>query len=56
MTVKKRAPPRAVIGVLGEEAAVDLTRSGVTDYVLKDRLARLGSAVLRALASTGRRW
>lgn len=40
-----------VTGVLGDEAAVDLTRSGVTDYVLKDRLVRLGPAVLRALAS-----
>jgi two-component system, cell cycle sensor histidine kinase and response regulator CckA len=38
-----------VAGTLGEEAAVDLVKEGATDYVRKDRLARLPSAVQRAL-------
>ena len=36
-------------GVLGDEAAVDLIKQGATDYILKDRPARLPSAVERAL-------
>jgi two-component system cell cycle sensor histidine kinase/response regulator CckA len=39
-----------VSGSLGEEAAIETIRSGVTDYVLKDRLARLAGCVRRALA------
>jgi signal transduction histidine kinase len=35
---------------MGEEAAVEALRGGATDYVLKDNLARLASAVRRALA------
>jgi signal transduction histidine kinase/ActR/RegA family two-component response regulator len=35
-------------GTVGEERAVMLLREGATDYVLKDRMARLGSAVQRA--------
>ena len=38
-----------VSGALGEERAVEALRSGATDYVLKDGLARLASAVRRAL-------
>ncbi|MEO5342909.1 MAG: response regulator [Gammaproteobacteria bacterium SHHR-1] len=38
-----------VSGSIGEEAAVELLRQGLTDFVLKDRLARLPSAVQRAL-------
>jgi DNA-binding NtrC family response regulator len=37
-------------GVLGDEAAVSLIKQGATDYILKDRPARLASAVSRALA------
>lgn len=37
-------------GTLGDELAADCMRQGATDYVLKDRLARLGPAVQRALA------
>jgi DNA-binding NtrC family response regulator len=37
-------------GVLGDEAAVELIKQGATDYVLKDRPARLPSVILRALA------
>jgi len=38
-----------VTGMLGEEMAVECIRQGVTDYVLKDHLARLPIAVSRAL-------
>jgi DNA-binding NtrC family response regulator len=38
-----------VTGTIGEEVAVDCMRQGVTDYLLKDRLGRLSSAVERAL-------
>jgi signal transduction histidine kinase len=38
-----------VTGALGEERAVDLMKSGATDFVLKDRLPRLPLCVKRAL-------
>jgi diguanylate cyclase (GGDEF)-like protein/PAS domain S-box-containing protein len=38
-----------VSGGIGEESAVDALRQGANDYVLKDRPARLGLAVRRAL-------
>jgi PAS domain S-box-containing protein len=38
-----------VTGTLGEEIAVECIRQGVTDYVLKDHLARLPIVVARAL-------
>ena len=38
-----------VSGALGEERAVEALRAGATDYVLKQGLARLSSAVRRAL-------
>jgi signal transduction histidine kinase len=38
-----------VSGSIGEERAVERLRSGATDYVLKDRLNKLGTAVKRAL-------
>lgn len=38
-----------VTGALGDERAVDLMKSGATDFVLKDRLARLAPAIRRAL-------
>jgi two-component system, NarL family, sensor histidine kinase UhpB len=38
-----------VSGTIGEEVAVEAMRRGAADYLLKDRLARLGSAVERAL-------
>ena len=43
-----------VSGTLGEEQAIESLKSGATDYVLKDRLLRLVSAVRRALAESGR--
>jgi DNA-binding NtrC family response regulator len=38
-----------VSGTLGEERAIDALKSGATDYVLKERLARLVPAVRRAM-------
>jgi len=38
-----------VSGMPGEERAIDLLKSGASDYVLKHRLARLAPAVRRAL-------
>ena len=38
-----------VTGVLGDELAVELMKRGATDYLLKDRLGRLGHGVLKAL-------
>jgi DNA-binding NarL/FixJ family response regulator len=38
-----------VSGALGEETAVELLKQGAVDYVLKDRLFRLGPAITRAL-------
>ncbi len=38
-----------VTGTIGEEVAVECMREGAADYLLKDRLTRLGPAVGRAL-------
>ena len=38
-----------VSGSLGEELAIDSLKNGATDYVLKQRLSRLGPAVCRAM-------
>ena len=38
-----------VSGAMGEEVAIDALKRGATDYVLKDRLSRLGPAVQRSL-------
>ncbi|WP_254923659.1 EAL domain-containing protein [Pseudanabaena sp. SR411] len=38
-----------ITGSLGEEAAVECIKAGMTDYVLKDRLFRLPSVLQRAL-------
>jgi two-component system cell cycle sensor histidine kinase/response regulator CckA len=45
----KDIPFILVTGTLGEEAAVDLIKEGVADYILKGSLVRLPSAVRRAL-------
>lgn len=41
-----------VTGSLSEEAAVGFMKDGAADYLLKDRLSRLGPAVQHALAET----
>lgn len=46
-----RPPFIIVSGTLGEEAAVTAMQRGVDDYLVKDRLARLGVAVRNALAA-----
>lgn len=38
-----------VSGVIGEDSAIETLKSGATDYVLKDKLARLAPAIVRAL-------
>jgi two-component sensor histidine kinase len=43
-------PFLVVSGAIGEDAAVALMRQGATDYLLKDRMRRLGPAVRHALA------
>jgi DNA-binding NtrC family response regulator len=56
--VRQRYPDVPVIiwsGALGDEAAVDLIKQGATDYILKDRPARLPSAVERALTGARQR-
>lgn len=47
------APVVLVTGGLSDEKAAELMRSGAHDYVLKDRLARLGPAVLAAVERAG---
>ncbi len=51
LTLKERpgTPFILVSGGLGEEVAIEALHHGATDYVLKQRLARLGPAVSRAL-------
>lgn len=44
-----------VSGQMGEELAVDALKRGATDYVLKERLARLPAAIERALAEAKER-
>ncbi|MDV6030897.1 MAG: response regulator [Phycisphaera sp. RhM] len=40
-----RTPIIVVSGIIGEETAVEVIKLGAVDYLLKDRLARLGAAV-----------
>ncbi len=50
--VRARWPDLPIIlvsGSLGEERAIDSLKSGATDYVLKERIARLVPAVRRAM-------
>jgi signal transduction histidine kinase len=44
-----------VSGALGDEEAVGLIKQGATDYVLKDRPARLASVIRRAIAEAEQR-
>lgn len=39
-----------VTGALGEDVVIDLVKDGITDYVLKDRLSRIGFVVRRAIS------
>ena len=53
--IKPDTPFIFLSGSIGEELAVDRLKEGATDYVLKDRMARLPSAVRRALAESAER-
>jgi PAS domain S-box-containing protein len=44
-----------VSGSIGEDSAIELIKSGATDYVLKDRLSKLVPAVRRAIAEAEER-
>jgi PAS domain S-box-containing protein/putative nucleotidyltransferase with HDIG domain len=44
-----------VSGKVGEETAVEAMRAGATDFVMKDRLGRLGSVVQRELTEAAAR-
>ena len=44
-----RIPFIVVSGSISEEVAVECLKAGAVDYILKDRLTRLGPAVMRAL-------
>ena len=47
-----KAPIMIVSGRIGEEATVEAMRAGAADYVLKDRLETLASAMERVLSRT----
>jgi putative two-component system response regulator len=51
--VRPGAPVVLVTGGLTDERAAELLQSGAQDYVLKDRLARLGPAILAAIERAG---
>ncbi len=53
--LKPEIPFVFVSGAMGEDLAIETLKRGATDYVLKDRLTRLGSAVERALAEARER-
>jgi diguanylate cyclase (GGDEF)-like protein/PAS domain S-box-containing protein len=56
--LKQRAldiPFILVTGSIGEESAVEMMRLGADDYLLKDRLERLSSAVKKSLRETADR-
>src|SRR5262249_18599306 len=44
-----------VSGTIGEERAIDALRAGARDFVAKDRLTRLATAIERELADSRRR-
>ncbi len=48
-------PVIIISGTVGEETAVELLKQGATDFVLKDRLGRLGPKVQRALREVDER-
>jgi CheY-like chemotaxis protein len=49
--IRPEVPVLVVTGFLGDEAAAECVKHGAVDYLLKDRLARLGYAVLQATRS-----
>ncbi|MCX6677129.1 MAG: PAS domain S-box protein [Methanothrix sp.] len=56
MQMQKLDIPFIVIsGAITEDVAVEFMKQGASDYLLKDRMARLGQAVVRALEQRGLR-
>ncbi len=51
-----KVPLIIVSGTIGEETAVATMKHGAADYLLKDRLARLGPAVSHVLEQSRLRW
>jgi len=51
----KDVPFIVASGVIGEEVAVEMMKAGAHDYVMKDKLGRLTSAVRRELDSAQER-
>lgn len=50
-----KVPFIVVSGTISEELAVDCMRHGASDYLLKDRLGRLGQAIRRAIEEAAER-
>ena len=48
--IDKNTPFLLVTGTLGEEAAVECIKQGVSDFVLKDHMSRLSRVLQRAIA------
>ena len=44
-----------ISGTIGEQRAVEVLKNGATDYLLKNHLVKLGSAIRRALAESAER-
>lgn len=53
--IRPEAPFIFVSGAMGEELAIETMKEGATDYVLKQRLARLPMAIERALTDVRER-
>jgi PAS domain S-box-containing protein len=57
MIARREAPhvPFIILsGTLGEELAIDILKTGATDYIIKDRLTRLAPSVSRAIREASR--
>jgi DNA-binding NtrC family response regulator len=48
-TAEKELPFLLVTGTLGEDAAVECMKQGVSDYILKEQISRLPLALKRAI-------
>lgn len=48
-TLQKEVPLIFVSGTIGEDRAIDALREGATDYILKDRIKKLGLTVRRVM-------
>src|ERR687889_2273210 len=53
--IRPEVPFILVSGAVGEEAAIEVLKSGATDYVLKQRMERLVPAVRRAVSEAEER-